>query len=96
MGQHSTEPEAWDSQRGVLDILNIHSLNFKLLVVIIIELLGTGLILREMLSSRGLFSEKKNSSLLIQFLVECIILEFQFAVESLFLIIKLAFLILKA
>jgi len=80
MVEHGAHPEPWNSEGRVLDILNIASIHLNLLVILVVEDLGAGVILSEEVSRGLLLSGKDEVSLLIYLLVESVVLELELSV----------------
>lgn len=95
MIKHGSHPEPWDTERAILNFLDITRDGLKLLIVLIIELLSTGLIDLEELLLWGLGPCEDLITLHIDFLVEGIVFEFEGAVKCLLFLIKLALSILE-
>lgn len=95
MVEHGAHPEPWDTEGGVLDVLDIAGGDLDLLVVLVVEELSAGLILSEDLSRGLLLTGEELVSLLVDLLVKAVILELELTVDLLVLLINLALLVLN-
>lgn len=95
MVEHGAHPEPWDTEGGVLDVLDITGGDLNLLVVFVVEELSAGLILSEDISRGLLLTGEELVSLLIDLLVQAVILKLELTVDLLVLLIDLAFLVLN-
>jgi hypothetical protein len=94
MIKHSSHPEPWDTEGAILNFLDITRDRLKLLEVLIIKLLSTGLIDLDELLLWCLSTSEDLITLLVHFLVEGIVFEFESTVKCLFFLINFALSIL--